>query len=134
MKKLLGILIAIIIVIVIFTLLGNGLGFGFGKGKGDGSGEGTRDNNTSTVSDATEDNETKPTTEDVDKAATIAVTVFENDYIYQNKKTSLNDFIKELKVIDYAFVVEVTDDNASLKAYNNLIEDLEEESIEYTEK
>lgn len=132
MKKLLGILIAIIIVIVIFTLLGNGLGFG--KGKGDGSGEGTRDNNTSTVSDATEDNETKPTTEDVDKAATIAVTVFENDYIYQNKKTSLNDFIKELKVIDYAFVVEVTDDNASLKAYNNLIEALEEESIEYTEK
>ena len=132
MKKLLGILIAIIIVIVIFTLLGNGLGFGFGKG--DGSGEGTRDNNTSTVSDATVDNETKPTTEDVDKAATIAVTVFENDYIYQNKKTSLDDFIKELKVIDYAFVVEVTDDNASLKAYNNLIEALEEESIEYTEK
>ena len=132
MKKLLGILIAIIIVIVIFALLGNGLGFGFGKG--DGSGEGTRDNNTSTVSDATEDNETKPTTEDVNKAATIAVTVFENDYIYQNKKTSLDDFIKELKVIDYAFVVEVTDDNASLKAYNNLIEALEEESIEYTEK
>lgn len=132
MKKLLGILIAIIIVVVIFALLGNGLGFGFGKG--DGSGEGTRDNNTSTVSDATVDNETKPTTEDVDKAATIAVTVFENDYIYQNKKTSLDDFIKELKVIDYAFVVEVTDDNASLKAYNNLIEALEEESIEYTEK
>ena len=132
MKKLLGILIAIIIVIVILALLGNGLGFGFGKG--DGSGEGTRDNNTSTVSDATVDNETKPTTEDVDKAATIAVTVFENDYIYQNKKTSLDDFIKELKVIDYAFVVEVTDDNASLKAYSNLIEALEEESIEYTEK
>ena len=132
MKKLLGILIAIIIVVVIFALLGNGLGFGFGKG--DGIGEGTRDNNTSTVSDATVDNETKPTTEDVDKAATIAVTVFENDYIYQNKKTSLDDFIKELKVIDYAFVVEVTDDNASLKAYNNLIEALEEESIEYTEK
>ena len=132
MKKLLGILIAIIIVVVIFALLGNGLGFGFGKG--DGSGEGTRDNNTSTVSDATVDNETKPTTEDVNKAATIAVTVFENDYIYQNKKTSLDDFIKELKVIDYAFVVEVTDDNASLKAYNNLIEALEEESIEYTEK
>ena len=132
MKKLLGILIAIIIVVVIFALLGNGLGVGFGKG--DGSGEGTRDNNTSTVSDATVDNETKPTTEDVDKAATIAVTVFENDYIYQNKKTSLDDFIKELKGIDYAFVVEVTDDNASLKAYNNLIEALEEESIEYTEK
>ena len=132
MKKLLGILIAIIIVIVIFALLGNGLGFGFGKG--DGSGEGTRDNNTSTVSDATVDNETKPTTEDVDKAATIAVTVFENDYIYQNKKTSLDDFIKELKAIDYAFVIEVTDDNASLKAYSNLIEALEEESIEYTEK
>ena len=132
MKKLLGILIAIIIVVVIFALLGNGLGFGFGKG--DGSGEGTRDNNTSTVSDATVDNETKPTTEDVNKAATIAVTVFENDYIYQNKKTSLDDFIKELKVIDYAFVVEVTDDNASLKAYSNLIEALEEESIEYTEK
>ena len=132
MKKLLGILIAIIIVIVILALLGNGLGFGFGKG--DGSGEGTRDNNASAVSDATEDNETKPTTEDVDKAATIAVTVYENDYIYQNKKTSLDDFIKELKGIDYAFVVEVTDDNASLKAYNNLIEALEEESIEYTEK
>lgn len=132
MKKLLGILIAIIIVIVIFALLGNGLGFGFGKG--DGSGEGTRDNNTSTVYDATVDNETKPTTEDVDKAATIAVTVFENDYIYQNKKTSLDDFIKELKAIDYAFVVEVTDDNASLKAYSNLIAALEEESIDYTEK
>lgn len=132
MKKLLGILIAIIIVVVIFALLGNGLGFGFGKG--DGSGEGTRDNNTSTVSDATVDHETKPATEDVDKAATIAVTVFENDYIYQNKKTSLDDFIKELKAIDYAFVVEVTDDNASLKAYSNLIEALEEESIEYTEK
>ena len=90
MKKLLGILIAIIIVVVIFALLGNGLGFGFGKGKGDGSGEGTRDNNTSTVSDATVDNETKPTTEDVNKAATIAVTVFENDYIYQNKKNFLD--------------------------------------------
>ena len=132
MKKVLGILIAIIIVIVILALLGNGLGFGFGNGGK--NGDGTRDNSTSAASVATEDNETESVTEDSDKAITIAVTVYENDYIYQNKKTSLDDFIKELEHIEEAFIVEITDDNASLKAYNKLIEALAKESIEYTER
>ena len=129
MKKLLGILIAIILVIVIFALLGNGLGFGPGNGSGDADSNGTRTNNTSTISD-----ETESTTEAVDKAITIAVSVFESDYIYQNKKISLDDFIKALENIENDFVVEITDDNASLKAYNKLIDALEKVSIEYTEK
>lgn len=151
MKKILGIVIAVIVVVVILALLGTGLGFGFGSGNGsgDGDGEGTRSNNSSALSEETDGENTKATVaetidanvDDTESSAengsemiTIAVSVFESDYFYQNKKISLDDFIKELESIEENFVVEVTDDNASLKAYNKLIDALEDRRISYTEK
>ena len=151
MKKILGIVIAVIVVVVILALLGAGLGFGFGSGNGsgDGDGEGTRSNNSSTLSkenekDKTEATEAETTDTKVDgtesvaesgsEVIAIAVSVFESDYLYQNKKISLDDFIEELETIEEDFIVEVTDDNASLKAYNKLIDALEDQNIRYTEK
>ena len=49
-------------------------------------------------------------------------------------KKTLDDFLAEMKEFDEDVIVEITDDNASLKAYNKLINALEEIAITYTEK
>ena len=51
-----------------------------------------------------------------------------------NERIALDDFISKVKDMEGDFVVEVKDDKASLKAYNNIIESLEELKVSITEK
>ena len=64
----------------------------------------------------------------------IKVSVVGNEYFYENERVSLDDFISKLEKLEGEVVVEVKDDKASLRAYNNLIEKLEELKISFTEK
>lgn len=132
MKKILVVL-AVIVIIAIAAILG--LGLGFGNGSGDGKGDGK----TNTVQeDSKTDESEKPTErnteEDNNKGAIIKVSVVGNEYFYENERISLDGFISKVKEIEGDLVVEVKDDKASLKAYNNLIDRLEELKVSIVEK
>lgn len=64
----------------------------------------------------------------------IKVSVVGNEYFNENERVSLDVFISKLEELEGEIVVEIKDDKASLRAYNNLIEELEELKIPFTEK
>lgn len=134
-KKLggLGIVVVIVLLVVLLTSLGSGFGFGPGKGKGEGEGNGIAMENTSEQASEAESIATTETVNRTNNKLVVAVSVVENDYFYQNKKTTLEDFVSELEALEEDFVVEVTDDNASLKAYKNLTDKLDELHYTYVE-
>lgn len=97
-------------------------GFGLGGGKGDGEGEG----NVSTVQSESEKSE--PVVEELDF---LNVTVSENDYLYQNSRLQLDELMSKLVTDAADTKVKVTDENASKRAYENLIVALEDKNIRY---
>lgn len=112
-----ALLVAIVLLIIGF-IIGK---YGFGLG-------GSGDSQNSTVD----------STENVSQAATsskntVSVSVIESDYFYDNKKLSLEELMTKLKSFD-DICVEITSDNAALKAYNSLTDELKNNSIEYVEK
>lgn len=128
MKKIL-LVIVVIVIIVIAAMLG--LGLGFGNGFGDGK--------LNTVQEDSKIDESEKTTEknaeeDNNKGVIIKVSVVGNEYFYENERISLDDFISKVKEIEGDLVVEVKDDKASLKAYNSLIDRLEELKVSIIEK
>lgn len=127
-----GVAVIAVLPLLAFSLLFGSCEKGFGFGKGSGNGQNTDSNSVTTaVTDETiEDN----TTATNDNVTVVAITVMESDYIFQNNKIELDDFIAELTSVDGKKVVEITDSNSSLKAYRKLISALEENHIEYTEQ
>lgn len=144
----------IVIVAIVALVLCLGFGLGLGGGIGDGEGDGnskveiTQDETPKSENDVvqTETNEIEnsenvetsetESEEDVDtyKEEILRVNVVENDYFYENERISIEDFSLKVEAIDSIVTVEVKDDNASLNAYNTLIDLLEEENISYVEK
>ena len=125
-------------VIAVVAMLG--IGLGFGKGSGDGSGDGktnTSQEAINTEEHNTVEEQTEVAQDDVENDSEdtiIKVSVVGNEYFYENERVSLDDFISKLEKLEGEVVVEVKDDKASLRAYNNLIEKLEELKISFTEK
>ena len=137
MKKILAIIVVIVVIAVVAML---GIGLGFGKGSGDGSGDG-KTNTSQEAINTEEHNMVEEQTEvEQDDAGNdsegtiIKVSVVGNEYFYENERVSLDDFISKFEKLEGEVVVEVKDDKASLRAYNNLIEKLEELKISFTEK
>lgn len=137
MKKILAIIVVIVVIAVVAML---GIGLGFGKGSGDGRGDG-KTNTSQEAINTEEHNMVEEQTEvEQDDAGNdsegtiIKVSVVGNEYFYENERVSLDDFISKLEMLEGEVVVEVKDDKASLRAYNNLIEKLEELKISFTEK
>lgn len=97
-------------------------GFGLGGGQGDGEGEG----NVSAEQSETEVSE--PVLEELDF---LNVTVSENEYLYQNSRLQLDELMDKLVTDAAGAEVKITDENASKRAYENLINALEEKNIRY---
>ncbi len=126
----------------LLTHCGAGFGFG-GGGNGDGSsqGSGAGDSTTSVSAEATAGAETTAdttaetvlTAETTAAVETVSVTVSGSDYLYENKSISLDDLLTSLKSLEAGTIVTITDDNASLNAYNALTDALKEANISYTE-
>ena len=109
-------LVAVIAVAVVFFAF---KGFGFGGGNGDGEGSGIVDNsNTVSV---------------VEELEYINVTVSGNEYIYDNKKVTLDELIDSIKSLDRNLPVKIADEGSSLKAYKALKAKLSENSISFIE-
>lgn len=118
-KAIIIIVIVVIIAVVAFFLM-NGLGLGGNIGNGTG--------NASVTSVQSESAVSEPVTEELDY---LEVTVSENEYLYQNSKYELEELIDKLIIDAENVKVKITDDNASKRAYNNLISALEEKNISY---
>ena len=117
------IIIAAAVVVVVLTVVGIFTdGFGLGGGQGDGEGEG----NVSSVPSEPEVSE--PVLEELNF---LNVTVSENEYLYQNSRLQLDELMDRLVVDAADTKVKITDENASKRAYENLINALEEKNIRY---
>lgn len=116
-----GILVTVVIVAVIIFACG---GLGFGGGKGDGIGEG------SVSAIEVFEEQTEITTEEIQY---INITISGSDYIYQNQNLSLDEIINNI-LADKEIPVKITDDNASLRAYDSLVKSLKDNNIKYIEQ
>lgn len=144
-RVLIALAVAAVVVAVCYGI-GLGIGNGIGDGEGDGNSKtGTRQERVDPkdmeeVSEETEEveqdkkEETEKDTEDIFKGAVLAVTVVGNDYFYANERVSLEELGLKLEAVEGALVVEVKDDNSSLRAYNGLLDKLDELNIHYIEK
>ena len=109
-------LVAVVVAAVVFFAF---KGFGFGGGNGDGEGSGVADNsNTVSV---------------VEELEYINVTVSGNEYIYDNKKVTLDELVDSIKSLDRNLPVKIADEGSSLKAYKELKTKLSENNISFIE-
>ena len=113
-----AVVVAIVVVVGVFTD-----GFGLGGGQGDGEGEGN-------VSDV-QNSDTEVSELVVEELDFLNVTVSENEYLYQNSRLQLDELMDKLVTDAAETKVKITDENASKRAYENLINALEEKNIRY---
>lgn len=133
---------ALVVAVVVLICFGIGGGFGGGAGSGNSKVMVSDENSTAkevveevtSTSEPIEETSEVQDGEDVFDGAVLAINVVENDYFYNNERISLEDFMAIAKDAEGKLVVEVKDDNASLKAYNNLLDGLDAVNIEYVEK
>lgn len=115
-------IVAVIGVIVYFALNG---GFGSGEGNGSKSNqEQSEDNNTKSGQDKDANN----------GANVLKISVSGNEYVYENERVSLDDFMAEVSKAGETVSVEVKNDNASLNAYNDLLNKLKDANISFSEQ
>lgn len=132
MKQVIGAIIVLVIVAIALTFgncVGSGLGGGDGKGEGSGSGNGNGTENVTAQETANNDE-----TEDEKTGAAYSITVVESDYFYNNDRIELEAIVELLQSTEGKYVVEIKEDKASLKAYNKLVDKLEEMGADYIEK
>ena len=115
----LGLIIALVAVVVAAVVFFACKGFGLGGGNGNGEGSDVADN-----SDAVSV---------VEKLEYINVTVSGNEYIYDNKKVTLDELVDSIKSLDRNLPVKIADEGSSLKAYKELKTKLSENNISFIE-
>lgn len=133
---------ALVVAVVVLICFGIGGGAGSGEGSGNSKVMVSDENSTAkevveevtSTSEPIEETSEVQDGEDVFDGAVLAINVVGNDYFYNNERISLEDFMAIAKDAEGKLVVEVKDDNASLKAYNNLLDGLDAVNIEYVEK
>ena len=151
MKKVLAILLIVaVIAVAVWLMFHFGL-FGLGKGSSGSTNSGTESSAVSEESAAESAAETSapPTDESsaesseaaesaevpaevvTEEKTYIDVTVSENSYLYQNVTMELDTLITELEKLSDEVTVRITDEKASLKAYEDLTKALDEKKIPY---
>ncbi|MBP3336387.1 MAG: hypothetical protein J6L61_09730 [Ruminiclostridium sp.] len=114
-----GLIIALVVVVAAAVVFFACKGFGLGGGNGDGEGSDIADN-----SDAVSV---------VEELEYINVTVSGNEYIYDNKKVTLDELVDSIKSLDRNLPVKIADEGSSLKAYKELKSKLSENNISFIE-
>jgi len=135
-------LLIICAVVIVLFLVGKGLGFGNGFGDGEGDGNSTSESQTESteqeevedVEEVEEESVAEKTTENGDEAVLILeVTIMGNDYFYENERIALDALMTEIESTEGQYIVKILDDNASLNAYENLVDELDAIYAEYIE-
>lgn len=122
--------VAIVGAVIYFT--GRG-GLGIGGGKGDGEGSGNAEAKLAMATTVETEETTAITTQEIEY---INITVDENSYLYNNKKydvSQIDELISTIKSNEEKLTIRITDENASLKAYDLLTDTLKENDYRYIE-
>ena len=130
-------MIIVLVIVASVMTVGNCLGWGKGSGNGSGNGSGSGNGNgngTGQETVATGEEASGNEAGDKYNGAVYAITVSENDYFYDNNRMELDDIEKMLKETSGEKIVEIKEDKASIKAYNKLVDLLEELDVDYVEK
>ena len=114
-----GLIIALVVVVAAAVVFFACKGFGLGGGNGDGEGSGVADNSNAVSV--------------VEELEYINVTVSGNEYIYDNKKVTLDELVDSIKSLDRNLPVKIADEGSSLKAYKELKSKLSENNISFIE-
>ena len=141
-KKVLALLLLVVIILCVIMLLTKCDGkfpFGIGIGNGNNSSSLADDNGgvSSSSSVVKEVTEAPETTEEVtaepatDEVQYIEVTVSGSNYIYQNSTLTLDELMEQIQGTD--LTVKLTDDKASKKAYDDILQALDEKNIPHIE-
>ena len=133
-NKVFSIFFLILFVIIVAFIFKFGSGFGFGKGNGD---IGNTQHEVSKIKknqDKDEVKEEQRSSNTESHTLMLKVSVINNEYFYDNNRISLDDFINKVKETETDKIVEVKDDNASLKAYNALLDKLKELKVSFIER
>lgn len=117
-----GIAVAIVIVGIIIYAFG-GKGFGGGKGDGEGSNSVSADSSISEILQF-----------ETEAMKYMNITVSGSDYLFQNQKMTVDELMSELNSGEEKFPVKITDDSASIKAYDTLVKALKDNGIRYIEQ
>lgn len=128
-KALLGIVLLLVVALVVFVSC-KSFGFGFGGGKGSGSESGENAQQVMATVSETTSTMTTMNMEYVD------ITVHENSYIFNSDIYDLDNIDTLIKILEEDipnYTVKITDDNASAKAYLQLITAFDENKIKYIE-
>lgn len=145
MKKFLAVLIILILIIAIVVLFMLKGGLGFGKGKNVGSGTDSGTSSSAAVSESSDSESSVESSEEssessaeesaaetvIEEKTYVDVTVSENSYLYQNNAMELDALLAELEKLDAGVIVRIGDQNASLKAYEDLTAALGEKDITF---
>lgn len=84
---------------------------------------------TTTTADETTDSNSDASGGNPDISDYIEVTVSEDKYFYENHEISFDDLMKVFDELEENTAVKISDENATLKAYESLINALEEREI-----
>lgn len=128
-KALLSIVLLLVVALVVFVSC-KSFGFGFGSGKGSGSESGENAQQVMATVSETTSTMTTMNMEYVD------ITVHENSYIFNSDVYDLDNIDALIKILEEDvsnYTVKITDDNASAKAYSQLITAFDENKIKYIE-
>lgn len=117
-----GIVLALVVVgVLIYAFGGKGLGGGMGGGEG----------SNFVPADVSISDSSQPETQAIEY---MEITVSGSDYIFQNKKLTADELIAELNSLEEKMPVKITDDGASIKAYDTLVKSLKDNNIRYIEQ
>ncbi len=99
-----------------------------GKGNGDVSSSSSVVEEVKEAPETTEEITAEPATDEVQY---IEVTVSDGSYIYQNSTLTLDELMEQIQGTD--LTVKLTDDKASKKAYDDILQALDEKNIPHIE-
>ena len=99
-----------------------------GKGNGDVSSSSSVVEEVKEAPETTEEVTAEPATDEVQY---IEVTVSDGSYIYQNSTLTLDELMEQIQGTD--LTVKLTDDKASKKAYDDILQALDEKNIPHIE-
>ena len=122
--KVIAVILIIIIIIFAVLFLLSRHGFGFGKGNNSSDSSAVPAIAQIQESETSSDNTVSTTTSTTAAENYIEVKIDENNYLYNNTKYSVEN-------INTDSIVKIVENQASLKAYNTLIDRLNENKISY---
>lgn len=139
MGKLLGMIVVIIavIIIVLYLLFG---GFGSGSGIGAGTGKAlvstkveiSNDKNNKVSEETTVGRSTETVAETGISEVFVKITIYDNEYFYDNEKTQLDDLMKKIKEKGANVTVEINDEQATKNAVDAFVKELDNSNIKHS--